>query len=91
MRFITKRSKTKFVDQWRHTGTLNAQVEEAFTGHSLVKVFGRQKDVEQTFNDKNEELFEASYARAVHLGHHPAGDDVLRQPELRRDRARSAG
>jgi ATP-binding cassette, subfamily B, multidrug efflux pump len=61
MRFITKRSKTKFVDQWRHTGTLNAQVEEAFTGHSLVKVFGRQKDVEQKFNDKNDELFEASY------------------------------
>jgi ATP-binding cassette, subfamily B, multidrug efflux pump len=62
MRFITKRSKTKFVDQWRHTGTLNAQVEEAFTGHSLVKVFGRQRDIEQKFTDKNEELFEASYA-----------------------------
>lgn len=62
MRAITKRSKTKFVDQWRHTGTLNAQVEEAFTGHSLVKVFGRQRDIEQRFNDKNDELFEASYA-----------------------------
>ncbi|MGZ4735575.1 MAG: ABC transporter ATP-binding protein [Acidimicrobiia bacterium] len=61
MKSITKRSKKKFVDQWRHTGTLNAQVEEAFTGHSLVKVFGRQRDVEQKFNDKNEELFEASY------------------------------
>ena len=44
LKFITKRSKQKFVDQWRHTGTLNAQVEEAFTGHSLVKVFGRQRD-----------------------------------------------
>ncbi len=62
MKAITKRSKTKFVDQWRHTGTLNAQVEEAFTGHSLVKVFGRQADVEKKFNDKNDELFEASYA-----------------------------
>jgi ATP-binding cassette, subfamily B, multidrug efflux pump len=62
MRSITKRSKTKFVDQWRHTGTLNAQVEEAFTGHSLVKVFGRQRDVEKKFNDKNEELFQSSYA-----------------------------
>ena len=61
MRAITKRSKVKFVDQWRHTGTLNGQVEEAFTGHSLVKVFGRQSDVEGWFNDKNEELFEASY------------------------------
>ncbi len=59
--FITKRSKARFVAQWEHTGSLNAQVEEAFTGHSLVKVFGRQHDVEQWFNDKNEELFEASY------------------------------
>jgi ATP-binding cassette subfamily B multidrug efflux pump len=62
MKSITKRSKTRFVDQWRHTGTLNAQVEEAFTGHSLVKVFGRQHDIEQRFNDKNEELFQSSYA-----------------------------
>ena len=61
MKRITKHSKQKFVDQWRHTGTLNAQVEEAFTGHSLVKVFGRQQDVEAKFNEKNEELFKASF------------------------------
>ena len=61
IRAITKRSKTRFIDQWKHTGSLNAQVEEAFTGHSLVKVFGRQRDVEQSFNDKNAELFDASY------------------------------
>ncbi len=61
MKRITKRSKQKFVDQWRHTGTLNAQVEEAFTGHSLVKVFGRQRDIEGKFNEKNEELFKASF------------------------------
>ncbi len=61
MKAITKRSKKRFVAQWRHTGSLNAQVEEAFTGHSLVKVFGRQRDVEQRFSDKNDELFEASY------------------------------
>jgi ATP-binding cassette subfamily B protein len=36
---ITNRSKRLFIDQWRHTGLLNAQIEEAFTGHSLVKVF----------------------------------------------------
>ncbi len=61
IKVITKRSKRQFVDQWRHTGTLNAQVEEAFTGHALVKVFGRQRDVEQRFNEKNAELFDASY------------------------------
>ena len=61
MRGITKRSKSRFVDQWRHTGSLNAQIEEAFTGHTLVKVFGRQQDVEGRFNAKNDELFDASY------------------------------
>ena len=61
LRVITRRSKKKFVDQWRHTGTLNAQVEEAFTGHSLVKVFGRQADIEARFDSKNQELFEAGY------------------------------
>jgi ATP-binding cassette subfamily B protein len=62
MKGITKRSKAKFVDQWRHTGSLNAQVEEAFTGHALVKVFGRQAEVERRFSDENEKLFEASNA-----------------------------
>jgi ATP-binding cassette subfamily B protein len=62
MKFITKRSKKRFVDQWRYTGTLNAQVEETFTGHSLVKVFGQQANTEARFNDENEELFRASYA-----------------------------
>ncbi|MGZ4794318.1 MAG: ABC transporter ATP-binding protein [Acidimicrobiia bacterium] len=62
IKLITKRSKAKFIEQWRHTGTLNAQVEEAFTGHALVKVFGRQRDVETTFNAKNDELFEAGNA-----------------------------
>ncbi len=62
IKMVTKRSKVKFTDQWRHTGMLNAQVEEAFTGHALVKVFGRQHDVEETFGAKNEELFEAGNA-----------------------------
>ncbi len=61
IRFIARRSKARFIDQWTHTGTLNAQVEEAFTGHALVKVFGRQRDVEARFNEKNEELFQASF------------------------------
>ncbi len=61
IRFIASRSKKRFIEQWTHTGTLNAQVEEAFTGHALVKVFGRQRDVEARFNDKNEELFQASF------------------------------
>ncbi|MER7457126.1 ABC transporter ATP-binding protein [Micromonospora sp. NPDC126480] len=58
---IAKRSQPRFIAQWRHTGELNGQVEEAFTGHELVKVFGRQREVQAAFAAKNEELFRASF------------------------------
>jgi ATP-binding cassette subfamily B protein len=61
VRFITRRSKGRFVAQWRHTGDLNAQIEEAFTGHALVKVFGQTATTERTFADKNVELYDASF------------------------------
>ncbi|MEW2383289.1 ABC transporter ATP-binding protein [Micromonospora sp. NPDC047707] len=58
---IAKRSQGQFIAQWTHTGELNGQVEEAFTGHELVKVFGRQREVQAAFAAKNEELFRASF------------------------------
>jgi len=58
---IAKRSQKQFIAQWRHTGALNGQIEEAFTGHQLVKVFGRQHEIEASFARKNEELFQASF------------------------------
>jgi len=58
---IAKRSQGKFVAQWRNTGQLNAQIEEAFTGHELVKVFGRHREIEAAFEAKNAELFQASF------------------------------
>ncbi|MDQ1530527.1 MAG: ATP-binding cassette, subfamily multidrug efflux pump [Microbacteriaceae bacterium] len=58
---IAKRSQPLFVAQWAHTGTLNAQIEEAYTGHALVKVFGRHREVEARFREKNDELFRAAF------------------------------
>jgi ATP-binding cassette subfamily B protein len=58
---IAKRSQKMFVAQWKNTGELNAQIEENFTGHALVKVFGRQKEVAAVFDDKNQELYQASF------------------------------
>ena len=58
---VMKKSQKHFVTQWRRTGTLNSHIEEAFTGHSLVKVFGRQREVHQAFQAENEKLFEASF------------------------------
>ncbi|WP_104126476.1 ABC transporter ATP-binding protein [Cryobacterium sp. Y57] len=59
--FIAKRSQKLFVAQWTNTGELNGQIEETFTGHALVKVFGRQKEVDARFTAKNDELYEASF------------------------------
>ncbi len=58
---IAKRSQKLFVAQWAFTGELNSQIEETFTGHALVKVFGRQREVEERFRQKNEQLYEASF------------------------------
>ncbi|TPX03454.1 ABC transporter ATP-binding protein [Schumannella luteola] len=58
---VAKRSQKLFVAQWTHTGSLNAQIEEGYTGHSLVKVFGRHREVQARFDEKNEELFRASF------------------------------
>ena len=59
--FVVMRSQKLFVQQWKHTGELNAQVEEGYTGHALVKVFGRLREVVHTFDEKNNELYRASF------------------------------
>ncbi|MBU8578129.1 ABC transporter ATP-binding protein/permease [Brevibacterium luteolum] len=58
---IATRSQKQFVAQWAETGTLNARVEESFTGHALVRVFGRSGDVQQAFDAENEQVYQASF------------------------------
>jgi ATP-binding cassette, subfamily B, multidrug efflux pump len=58
---IAKRSQKLFVDQWAKTGQLNAHIEESFTGHALVKVFGRSKASEARFGELNQQLYKSSF------------------------------
>lgn len=58
---VMKRSQGMFIQQWRRTGTLNAHIEETFSGHAIVKVFGRQAEAERVFAEQNDELYKASY------------------------------
>ncbi|GAB2873455.1 ABC transporter ATP-binding protein [Nocardioides pacificus] len=60
-RAIMKRSQGMFVAQWRRTGQLNGHIEEAFSGHALVKVFNRREEVERAFAEQNDELYDASF------------------------------
>jgi len=58
---IAKRSKPQFVDQWSTTGKLNGHVEEAYTGHELVKAFGRSDESVAAFREFNEQLYMSSF------------------------------
>ncbi|MEO3766947.1 ABC transporter ATP-binding protein [Streptomyces sp. B5E4] len=58
---VGKRAQPQFVAQWASTGKLNAHIEEMYTGHSLVQVFGRREEAAETFREENDELFRAGY------------------------------
>ncbi|WP_031231760.1 ABC transporter ATP-binding protein [Streptomyces niveus] len=65
---VGKRSQPHFVQQWKSTGTLNAHVEEMYTGHALVKVFGRQDESAQAFKEQNDALYEAGFKAQFNSG-----------------------
>ncbi|MFE7526249.1 ABC transporter ATP-binding protein [Kitasatospora sp. NPDC057542] len=58
---VGKKAQPQFVQQWKSTGQLNAHIEEMYTGHALVKVFGRQQESAEAFREHNESLYQASY------------------------------
>ena len=58
---IAKRSQKQFALQWQSTGSLTGHVEETFTGHTIVKIFGRQKESIEDFDEQNDELFQSSF------------------------------
>ncbi|WP_309343918.1 ABC transporter ATP-binding protein [Actinomyces oris] len=57
---IGPRSQKAFTHQWARTGKINTRVEESFSGHALVQVYGRTDSVREAFAAENEELFRAS-------------------------------
>ncbi len=65
---VMKHSRTRFIDQWRRTGALNSQIEETFTGHALMKVYGHQVEAEQVFEEENERLYEAGFGAQFFSG-----------------------
>ncbi|MGW8327346.1 ABC transporter ATP-binding protein [Streptomyces sp. NPDC055897] len=65
---VGKRSQPQFVQQWKSTGKLNAHIEEMYTGHALVKVFGRQNESAEAFAEQNDALYEASFRAQFNSG-----------------------
>ncbi len=82
MRFIAGKSRGKFIAQWGHTGALNSQVEETFTGHAIVKAFGRQAEARERFDETNEQLYEAAFSAQFLSGCVQPATVLAGQPQL---------
>ncbi|MDN6259433.1 MAG: ABC transporter ATP-binding protein/permease, partial [Corynebacterium sp.] len=57
---VGTRAHKQYGAQWAGTGKVNGHVEEAFTGHELVVAYGRQDEMSVTYDERNEELYQAS-------------------------------
>lgn len=58
---IAKQSQRQFKRQWDWTGRLNGHVEETFTGHDIVKLYGHSAASQRTFEEANDEMYHASF------------------------------
>lgn len=58
---VAKRSQKQFALQQKELGELNGHVEEMYTGHKVVKVFGREQKSLAKFNEVNERLYDAGW------------------------------
>ena len=65
---IARRSQKHFVAQWDWTGQLNGHVEEMYTGHDVVKVYGRQRWATDEFDRLKEHMYESSYRAQINSG-----------------------
>lgn len=58
---ILKKTQPQFTRQWIRTGQVNSHVEEMFSGHMVVRAFGHQHKAEEEFEERNQELYQASF------------------------------
>lgn len=58
---VVKASQKHFVAQQKSLGELNGQVEEVYSGHTVVKAFCAEQQMTETFDSTNEELYESAW------------------------------
>ena len=58
---VGKRAQPQFIRQWSTTGKLNGHIEEMYTGHNVVRTFGRQDEAVATFKQHNDRLYGSSF------------------------------
>ena len=60
-RWVAQRARPHFDAQWREVGVLNGNVEENYTGHTLMKVFGHQGRARAEFENSNVALRDSAF------------------------------
>ena len=58
---VVRLSQKHFVAQQRLLGALNGQVEETFSGHAVVKAFGREGATVEAYERDNDALYNAGW------------------------------
>ncbi|MDL4840171.1 ABC transporter ATP-binding protein [Aquibacillus rhizosphaerae] len=71
MNWITNRTNRYFKQQQHDLGDLNGYVEEALSGHDIIKLFNQEERVKRDFIEKNQRLKESSYWAQVYTGFIP--------------------
>ena len=61
MILIMKKSQKHFFAQQVALGAVNGHVEETYSGHNVVKVYGAEQQVTQTFNTINGKLYASAW------------------------------
>ena len=61
IRVIVKRSQKQFYAQQANLGAIDGLIEETFSGHAIVKAFGREQATVEEFNATNERLYESAW------------------------------
>ena len=66
---VTKHTRKLFREQQKNLGILNGQIEEGISGLTVVKAFGREKQMEEDFDRQNENLTKTAIRALIWSGY----------------------
>lgn len=58
---VTALAKPRYAKQWNYMGKINANVEESFNGHNLIKAYGQETRFAEGFRRQNAELYKSAF------------------------------
>ncbi len=62
---VTALAKPKFAKQWQYMGKINANVEESFNGHNIIKAYKQEERFSEEFRRQNGELYKSAFQATV--------------------------